>query len=958
MKQIVCLLICFSVITFGQSLQNDNIRFSSFEKFNERGYTTSASNNISGKEVISEYDGNVSVVYNSELDIPNDLGGNLSIIYNNNVEHRVFINLQFTNQLGYPVNAGEWIIGYKGFALQTLNFEANFYTLGTDTIGIGENVAMLIPGYNYSNKLNESNTNQPPGVEDMYDVIEILKADGSKMTLMNQDMIFHQGTYYEVGFDARGVAKVQVIDPDDESQRREMWYKPGDGLTYYFKENIVYYSGFDYANGEQAKYNPKTFYLKYVANANKDTIRFGYNRTFDAQQNDQTYYSRELFQSISSTIKSSLFKPIITLDYLIMNVFGSSHLAGINVYNDWKSDRFTIALEAGLQYGSYWHSTTRKYDPTASKIKHIKWIVDDLGRRDNFYYQDYQKTFKYTVGGNTAFGFEPPARQIKQIDYHNNRKVKFTYNYNYLNEDYNYYYNELTTPVSSLKNTGRGLDVNYAVATYKVFSGNSLIKEDEYEYFMFGGTYNKHESYSGVVTKITQNNQIPDGDESMPGTMTITKSFSNYKVNYRANYHADYSSVIRLDKVTKESENTKIEIINDWYKGDTVENGGDHYLNGNMWLKSVTERTTRYPNSYPEIVENVSNYVYTSGSYDLPFGPSRHLKTSETVTDSYGKTTYRKYKNDINFNNISSSDYYKFGVLEEEKITGENGTIKKHLKYSFYSNSPLIGKLHEVVDLQISPDHKTEYFYEDQGIYAGNYQTYPLYRGLLTEEHLPNNVIKKYYYPGVYLRQYDPGGWRDGEYMPPEYKYIPGEEVVGKLVKPDGSYETREFQIGYQTKPYKTEIIYKSGNDTIRTFSDYNRDGTLAFEIDANGNYGEYFYDEGGRLTKANLPGSFFVEPDSNYQNVTLDLVGKTTQGMFCASFFLKVEDGGQNPTYTYDDYLTFFNKPFIPNDSIDYSSIDLILNTQDSYNTSGFTDNFYIYGILEPFNHGQTELY
>jgi hypothetical protein len=157
----IIFLCLFSLFSGLYAAEDDGINLkSSAEKYNDRGFTTASSQRIDGNVSIGDYDGNLSVVYSLPIDLPNGLSGDLSLIYNSNVEHRVYVPLSGSDGYGYMVNSPEWIIGFKGIALQTLNFNVNFAAIPHQTgdypfMGLtGEQVPMLIPGYHYTNFFN------------------------------------------------------------------------------------------------------------------------------------------------------------------------------------------------------------------------------------------------------------------------------------------------------------------------------------------------------------------------------------------------------------------------------------------------------------------------------------------------------------------------------------------------------------------------------------------------------------------------------------------------------------------------------------------------------------------------------------------------------------------------------------------------------------------------------------
>jgi hypothetical protein len=124
-----------------------------------------------------------------------------------------------------------------------------------------------------------------------------LKADGSKITLNNtqrlqnyNDSQYRVGWYLETGFDNFGTAYVKEYDP--VNHLREMWYKPGDGLTYYFVEENVEFNDATF-NQSYVWERPKCMYLSSVFSANGDTLSF-LNKFEYSQNENETYLGRQL----------------------------------------------------------------------------------------------------------------------------------------------------------------------------------------------------------------------------------------------------------------------------------------------------------------------------------------------------------------------------------------------------------------------------------------------------------------------------------------------------------------------------------------------------------------------------------------------------------------------------------------------------------------------------------------
>ncbi len=279
------------VFVYSSVFTQIDIPSSSFEKFNERGFSTSASFSARGNEIISDYDGNFSLQYSITPDLPEELSGALTITYNSNVDHRIIGQ----NGGEYPLhnfNAGEWILGFKGFALQALNFEVNHIANDVNepfTQCEGSELTMLITGYHFSNRASYEMppTSLPPGSEGFsghnVDHIRLFTADGSIKCFykankinwhlenygINDDPIASSGLYVEPGRFNAGYAYVNynpnlefyncvTHEPLQGNIFRELWYKPGDGLTYLFVEEYPHLAGADTCY----RYDVKCFYLK------------------------------------------------------------------------------------------------------------------------------------------------------------------------------------------------------------------------------------------------------------------------------------------------------------------------------------------------------------------------------------------------------------------------------------------------------------------------------------------------------------------------------------------------------------------------------------------------------------------------------------------------------------------------------------------------------------------------
>ena len=99
--------------------------------FNERGFYKSNGFSFDEQEIINDFNGNL--MYNIPLynfALAGDVNFNLSMNYNGSVGHQFFLNnltTYFRNPHKYNINAPEWIVSLNGIAIQTFNFETNFF---------------------------------------------------------------------------------------------------------------------------------------------------------------------------------------------------------------------------------------------------------------------------------------------------------------------------------------------------------------------------------------------------------------------------------------------------------------------------------------------------------------------------------------------------------------------------------------------------------------------------------------------------------------------------------------------------------------------------------------------------------------------------------------------------------------------------------------------------------------
>jgi YD repeat-containing protein len=313
---------------------------------------------IDGAVNISDFAGNLTLGHSMDLNFPNELKTKLTLTYDANASHAYFngnFNFYRAVEVSDPVlmsgtgetevNAPAWIFGLNGIAIQTTNFEKNVL-LGTtgrdelnnlddmymeqttsslDTPLTGTSIPLLTIGYSYSNDIAWNGLHFPIWYSlsthqawmyytggswgRFHDRIRILRADGSVITLYNRKGINVAleekdiwdgfiGTYFDQNSNGYAVvnwAKKAGSTADDVMGTREVYYKPGDGLTYYFLDELAEYENQgtnsnmtinqNHPNDPNYKMNfwlsciampPRICYLQEVRSPNGDKLKLNY----------------------------------------------------------------------------------------------------------------------------------------------------------------------------------------------------------------------------------------------------------------------------------------------------------------------------------------------------------------------------------------------------------------------------------------------------------------------------------------------------------------------------------------------------------------------------------------------------------------------------------------------------------------------------------------------------------
>ncbi|MBV6419585.1 MAG: hypothetical protein DAHOPDDO_00808 [Ignavibacteriaceae bacterium] len=792
-KLFLVLLFVYSNISYSQVTPIA----SSSEKYNERGISSDLSFKPNGSEMINDYDGNLLVKYQTPLKFSEELSGELSVVYNANVPHRTF---NYNNDInGYMINAPEWVIGYKGVALQALNFETNYLIeFINNNTNSGEQVSLFIAGYHFTNSLKANNL-QPTSKDFIY----ILMADGSVKILQNVDQISsdnsREGLYIEKGVENYGIAKVEIYS----GHFRRIWYKPGDGLTYFFEEEAVsYYDWQQGAINSEHQFDPKIMYLKKIISSSGDELEFIYNNQLGGIN---ITYGRKIFVGIKSNRRTSH-----SSDYeLQMTYEWDSYLRSIQI-NNYNFDDF---LKLHI-YNANPNLFGTSRDPDGSRILYLSRVEDKLGRYDDFTYYPLtdeliNRFFTY-IGQSYTLNFHLNYNfyLVKGINFFNKQKIQ----YEYFGQLYSggtailyLHFQEHQIPVN-VDVAFRDCFTNFMIKKRKLYTDTQLVNTETYNYSRTGTGGIKDAQVNNIITTITTENNL--ADNSSPPTITKEKNFSKYNTFTLDYTLGDVNGIVKLAK-EKEVGGTDgyFEKSYSYNIGSLVSGGLTSYYNGTFNLESVNIIRNDGINPSLNLNQTITNN-YTVVNYKNINGATVSTKKmfNNVTKDEENLNT------EIGFKNFTATDYdptlsttyfYKIGLTETDKIYS-GSLIKKHKSFTYNTSGELVGKLSKETDV-LSGNNFVEYDYYTTS-------TNNFYRGFLKSEIRNTTGLKKeYYYPA----NTSPNDWQISD------------AADGKVIKYDGTVFTKTFNhTGFQLKPFKTITSFKN----YEVASD-NFEGTTNFEI-------------------------------------------------------------------------------------------------------------------------------
>ncbi len=410
----------------------------------DRGSAFVNSSFIKGAVGVSDFSGNLTIGHSMSINYPNDLKTKLTLIFNSNASHAYFedivsrtndnedLRATGTSTRENSVNAACWIFGVNGIALQTTNFEKNFF-MGADNdpdewIFSGTEVPLLATGYNYTNDVNLPGTMaernrlysdslfQPLDFT-VRDAIRIMNAEGAVITLRNP--VFRSspdsysyfnpvhnhlvGKYFNTDEKSNGYALVEWTNPDSVYGTRKIYYKAGDGLNYFFEEEYVTYQNYSQKIdwGNRFTNPPKIAYLKYIESQNGDRIDFTYDSTniFGTTiTNGRKFLTKIQYYKTAATAESGTE---INFSYVL-----EDSTYKILVENELSNENYTISLSNNPHFIGGFNTLERNPDSLRTSIMMVDSIKNNLNqdKKATFAYSNHIR--QYCYGALDAEGFD------------------------------------------------------------------------------------------------------------------------------------------------------------------------------------------------------------------------------------------------------------------------------------------------------------------------------------------------------------------------------------------------------------------------------------------------------------------------------------------------------------------------------------------------------------------------
>lgn len=871
--------------------------------FNERGYYKSNVFSFDDQEIINDFNGNLMYsvpMYSYALG--GDMNLQMKLTYNGSVGHIITtsdtdrIRSQASVYSRRNVNFPEWIIDLNGFALQTFNFETNFFTKngGTNYVS-GSSVNAIITGYHYDNELGEINI-------DNHDKINILSGDGSVITLENVDysgngdnLDNYIGNYIFKGKEAYYKAKVSYTgNPSQQiagNNPRKIILLKGDGLEYIFEEAKINFDDFrtdeSLVNG---KIRPIAIYLKEIRDRFSHSIAISYSAYHPFSiNNTEPLEGRQLLKQIqTSGISSTINKASFWFEYGpgICKIFHQSELNG----------NYSIIYDTPVGY--------RTSDNYKNQRGTVGKIINILNQKSEFTYNTYLRRYD-----NLCALYYNQQAEYLNVSLNDLKRMKSSKTNLGLKRDYLEYLapDSISVNLSTFYNEGNTKSVIGALNDYMGYGRDPFFvnmlkkKSDSVVVLKSETTYDYYYSYANRQgTNPTEDVQISPVDilddysttktlisketETENNSITSQVSKKYYKVYPVFNPNNAFDISIDKNGVTKliKEENIKPGNVNKYVTTVYSYELGSFSSSQNGYSGSFLNKSKIiYPENLTAYKEWSWEYIYQNNDtnkpviqikgYD-PFG--NYSETDYAVYDT--NIWHKEFNSDYDYTSTYiRSYYYRISLPLKEIRHSSNGDSLQKKTYTYITDtSSAAGYYGQLISEKVykSPAF-TEYI-------ETNY------------EYCKNDTAGKHIFSGTGIFPYKEGNIRLTKTNDKEIKYFYNPLSLSEVYKsidaevdePQGIPKLK-FKIKYNNEnvstvyeniwdfrfPIRTDVyrINENARDTLSiTYKTYTLDGSPSKMIDQNKYLTQFVYEPIHRINSITIPGDFSTLPDSVVLNI------------------------------------------------------------------------------------------
>ncbi|MCB0728085.1 MAG: hypothetical protein KDD00_11515, partial [Ignavibacteriae bacterium] len=846
--------------------------------FNERGYYKSNGFSFDEQEIINDFNGNL--MYNIPLynyKLPGDLVFDVGLTYNGSVGH--IFNTGDTSHLNnqtagkYNMNFPEWIVNINGIAVQTLNFETNFFSNVVQTGVIQENnVHALITGYHYGNQLIDAFMPNP-------DHINILAGDGSVISLINDARDTSITGYYSYeGKELYYKARVTMIEESGfwKSRNRKVELMKGDGLIFIFEESKIQFSDFDTSNTISPALRPKVLLLKSIKDRFNNIISLSYSVEHPYQIG--SIYGRPLLTSIGFNTGFST-SPLQNLYFIYgLQIIKIIHTSEIN-------GSYTFKFETPVSFTPVEQEITN-HRATISETKNI------LGQTNTIKYKNYVRTFSDVIN---PF-FNPSTMTVslnnlkRMTNFKNGLGGRRGYSY-FQNDNIEVslvQYNSNNSLIRSAYYQGYGRDPFYVNMLSSKRDTNEtglpLCKDTIlYYYHDINNDYNNKpvDSLDIYTTTRIKSNLIP-------GISWDVSLMNQSKINYYKVYPLydpaqlqvpDLKDVSGITKLVR--ENTKINS-----SGDSIiitYNYEHGILQSNVGFNGSFLITERKTDSYGKTKTNTFQYEYSPQFHDEFYYVSKDLVRKTVETDPFNNSTsttskYFLYKFNFPFSTEPDSGiYYKIQLPDSLKKYKASNVLayQKVLSYindtsssEGYEGQLISDKIYNSNNFSDFIETKYEYYKRDTvGLYLyGGLDDFPKKEGNLKLISNPNGQVQKFFY---HLTDTSEAAPPDPNSDFPDYPFFYYKIKYNTGAVTDSSEMIYDRRLPIRIDNYK---VLGGSTDTLsKVYKTYTADGSPSKLIDQNRYLTEFKYEPMHRINSITLPGDFSTSKDSTIYIVRKD---------------------------------------------------------------------------------------